>query len=90
MDNLQQLLNKLSQLITLENERTREEIAGFIVGELIGDYEEKYKDLYEKHPELQRIADLASDLEWSNGNPSELETMWQEMCSLIRNTSAYS
>ena len=80
------LINKLSQLIELEGEKTREQIASFIVGELIGDYDGKYQGLEEKYPDIRRIAELASDLEWSNGTYSQLEKMWSEMCRLIRDS----
>lgn len=78
-------MNKLLQYIKLEDQNTREEIASFIVGELIGDYDKKYTHQLSNNLSLQRIADLASDLEWSNGSPEELDAMWQEMCSLIKN-----
>lgn len=79
------LFTKLSHLIALEGVNSREEVAGFIVGELIGDYDGTYEGLQEKCPIIGRIADLASDLEWSNGSSGELDAMWQEMCDLIRN-----
>lgn len=80
----EQLQNKLAQLVALEGEKSREQIAGYIVGELIGDYDKKYEELLKTYPSLERIADLASDLEWSNGSKDELEELWQEMCSLIK------
>lgn len=83
MDNLHTLIEKLNELLSLEGVNTREEIAGFIVGELIGDPDGKYKDLESAHPAVARIADLASDLEWSNGSAEELERMWQEMKQAI-------
>ena len=78
------LFNALSRLITTENTRTREQIASSIVDEHIGDYENKYQGLQEKFSSVKRIADLASDLEWSNGSEEQLEKMWQEMCDLIK------
>lgn len=83
MDNLHTLIEKLTGFLSLEGVNTREEIAGFIVGELIGDPDSKYKDLENTHLDVAQIADLASDLEWSNGSTEELERMWQEMKQAI-------
>lgn len=33
--------------------------------------------------DVARIADLASDLEWSNGSPEELDAMWGELKRLV-------
>lgn len=90
MDSINFLKERLSKFIELEGEKTREEIAGYIVGELIGDASERYEGLEEKYSNVARIADLASDLEWSNGSPSELESMWQEMRDLIKKLAATS
>ena len=83
MDNLHTLIEKLNEFLSLEGVNTREEIAGFIVGELIGDPDGKYKDLEDANPEIAQIGNLASDLEWSNGSAEELERMWQEMKQAI-------
>ncbi len=84
MNGIHQLAKKLSELIALEGENTREEIAGYIVGELVGDYDGTYKELQEKYPDLERIADLASDLEWSNGSTEQLQEMWKELKRLVQ------
>lgn len=90
MKNIDLLKNKLTELISLEGEKSREEIAGYIVGELIGDARGRYENLEEEHPNITRIADLASDLEWSNGSSNELESMWQELKDLIEKLSKTS
>ena len=81
--NISQLSHKLLHLISLENKNTHEEIAGFIVGELIGDYENKYETLLEDNPSVRKIADIASDLEWSNGSQEQLDKMWLDLKNLI-------
>ena len=87
---MDQLSKKLLHSIELEGEKSHEEIAGFIVGELIGDYEDSYRGLLEKDPSVRHIADIASDLEWSNGSRDQLDRMWSEMRSLIEGLSSKS
>jgi len=83
MNNLAFLAKRLREFVALEGQKTREEIAGYIVGELICDYDRRYEDLERDRVDVERIGDLASDLEWSNGSPDDLESMWQELKSLI-------
>ena len=83
MDAINKLAKKLSGFIELENKKTHEEIAAYIVGELIGDYDGIYAGLSSTNKDVERIADLASDLEWSNGSPKELEVMWTELKGLV-------
>lgn len=59
-------------------------LAGYVVGELLGDYDNIYEKLREDNPKVERIADLASDLEWSNGSEEELDAMWQELKTLTQ------
>lgn len=73
------LKQKLHECIALENTRSARDIAGFIVGEYIGDYENKYEDLEDNDINLQRIGELAGDLEISNGNEQELAAMWIQL-----------
>ncbi len=88
MDNINLLTAKLSELIALEGTKTREEITGYIVGELLGNPEGKYDGLEDDHPNIKRIGDLASDLEWSNGSEEELQVMWKELKQLIDDITA--
>lgn len=85
MSNISHLTKKLAAFISLKDEKTHEEIAAYIVGELLGDYEGRYKGLIDDNPDVARIADLASDLEWSNGSSEQLASMWQELIELIKN-----
>lgn len=85
MDNLDVLSSKLTKFLSLEGIKTREEIAAYVVGELIGDINEAYVGLENTNPDVARIADLSSDLEWSNGSPEELDAMWGELKSTILN-----
>ncbi len=80
---LKKLISKLSEFIAMDSENNHEQIAGFIVGELIGDYDDKYGKLRKEYPEVERIAELASDLEWSNGSGDDLGAMWTELISLV-------
>ena len=83
MDNLNILINKLLQILSLESEKSRETLAGYIVGEVGGDYDDKYQGLTKKYSEVERIYDLAADLEWSNGNEKQLSEMWNELKRLV-------
>ena len=42
-----------------------------------------YEELIENNFKVQQIANLASDLEWSNGSEVQLEYMWQELKNFI-------
>lgn len=82
MKNIHYLVDRISEFLNLED-KTREEIAAYIVGELIGDSEGRYKGLEDTYPDVARIADLASDLEWSNGTTEELDLMWGELIQRV-------
>lgn len=69
------LVEKLNEIIALENTASAETLGGYIVGELLGDYDNVYAELNETNPVVQRIGDLAIDLEISNGNTEELQGM---------------
>ena len=71
------LIPKLKAIIALEGTESVETLSGYIVGEILGDYEGIYESLYENDPVVEQIAELASDLEWSNGQPEDLPVMWE-------------
>jgi hypothetical protein len=77
------LAKKLNEIIALEEATPIEILSGYVVGELLGDYDSVYTELNETDPTVQRIGDLASDLEVSNGNLEELQRMWRELKVLI-------
>ena len=59
-------------------------LSAYIVGELVGDYDNVYEKLLENDSRVQRISDLAIDLEWSNGyDELDLQDMWRELKNLI-------
>lgn len=84
MTPLQKLLIFIDEILQEEQSTSREVLAGYVVGELIGDYDNIYEKLLEDNPKVERIADLASDLEWSNGSEEELHAMWQELKTLTQ------
>ena len=84
MTPLQKLLIFIDEILQEEQSTSREVLAGYVVGELLGDYDNIYEKLREDNPKVERIADLASDLEWSNGSEEELDAMWQELKSLTQ------
>ncbi len=84
MTPLQKLLIFIDEILQEEQSTSREVLAGYIVGELLGDYDNIYEKLREDNPKVERIADLASDLEWSNGSEEELDAMWQELKTLTQ------
>lgn len=73
------LVTFLSEILREEQGKSREVLAGYIVGELIGDSDNVYHQLLNDDQSVARIADLASDLEWSNGSEEQLNAMWQEL-----------
>lgn len=83
MTPLEKLTAKLHEILQNEGKEPIDVIASYIVGELIGDYDGIYAELDETNPTVQRIGDLASDLEISNGNDEELAAMWDELKKLI-------
>jgi len=85
MTALQRLSKFLQDAIAQDGEKSVETLAGYIVGELIGDYDNVYTELMKSNPDVKRIGDLASDLEWSNGSKQELEDIWTELKQLSIN-----
>jgi flagellar biosynthesis/type III secretory pathway chaperone len=83
MDNLNHLLRKLEKILALEKSESRETLSAYIVGELICDYDDRYKKLIKQNIHVAKIADLAADLEWSNGNEKQLSEMWNELKRLV-------
>ncbi len=84
MTPLQKLLIFIDEILQEDQSTSREVLAGYVVGELLGDYDNIYEKLREDNPKVERIADLASDLEWSNGSEEELDAMWQELKTLTQ------
>ena len=85
MTALQRLSKFLQDAIAQDGEKSVETLAGYIVGELIGDYDNVYTELMKSNPDVKRIGDLASDLEWTNGSKQELEDIWTELKQLSIN-----
>lgn len=82
MNAIQILKNKLTEIIKQEESTDVETLAGYIVGELLGDYDGTYAELNESNATVQRIGELAADLERSNGDENQLAAMWDELKSL--------
>ena len=84
MDPKQRLIKFLDEeVLPAEKTESRETLAAYIVGELVGDYDNVYEKLLENDSRVQRISDLAIDLEWSNGPEVQLEYMWRKLKNLI-------
>ena len=85
MDPKQRLIKFLDeQTLQAEKTESRETLAAYIVGELVGDCDNVYEKLLENDSRVQRISDLAIDLEWSNGyDELDLQDMWRELKNLI-------
>jgi hypothetical protein len=82
MSAILQLKKRLSEIIALEDAQPIETLGGYIVGELLGDYDNTYAELNESNPTVQKIGSLASDIEIANGTPLQLQAMWQEIKDL--------
>lgn len=76
-------MKKLNEIIVQEQSTSIETLGGYIVGEILGDYEKKYVELNKTNSTVQRIGDLASDIEISNGSLEELQGMWTELKQLV-------
>ena len=85
MDPKQRLIKFLDEeRVPAEKTESRETLAAYIVGELVGDYDNVYEKLLENDSRVQRISNLAIDLEWSNGyDELDLQDMWRELKNLI-------
>ena len=84
MDPKQRLIKFLDEeVLPAEKTESRETLAAYIVGELVGDCDNVYEKLLENNFKVQQISDIASDLEWSNGSEVQLEYMWRELKNLI-------
>ena len=84
MNPKQRLIKFLDEeVLPAEKTESRETLAAYIVGELVCDYDDIYEELIENNFKVQQIANLASDLEWSNGSEVQLEYMWQELKNFI-------
>ena len=85
MDPKQRLIKFLDEeILSAEKTESRETLAAYIVGELVGDCDNVYEKLLENDSRVQRISDLAIDLEWSNGyDELDLQDMWRKLKNLI-------
>lgn len=83
MDAIQTLKLKLSEIIGQEDSTEVTVLASYIVGELLGDYDGVYAELNEKNPAVQRIGELAADIEIANGSEEQLSVMWEELKELV-------
>lgn len=90
MTPIKKLAAFLREVITQENNKSSQTLAGYVVGELVGNYDNTYADLLKTNPDIERIGDLASDLEWSNGSTEELKQMWQELKGIVANLKQLS
>jgi len=84
MNNIHMLVKELHDIIAQESTTSVEILSSYIVGELLGDYDGKYADLYANNTTVKRIGDLAGDLETSNGSTNQLLEMWNELKGLVQ------
>lgn len=82
MSQLKQIVDRLEDVISLENTTSLDQLGSYIVGALVID--DNGNVFTETNPTLTRIADLGSDLETSNGTPEQLSLMWDEIKSLVQ------
>jgi hypothetical protein len=87
MNEVSILVAKLNGIIELESTVPLETLGSYIVGELLGDYDGTYAKLNETNLKVQKIGDLASDIEISNGTPDQLSYMWGELKQLVQEIS---
>jgi hypothetical protein len=81
MDALQKIIKRLNEIVNLENKEPLDQLGSYIVGALIAD-DEGYK-ISQSNELLQKIADLGSDLEISNGGSEWMQKDWQEVKELV-------
>lgn len=72
-----ELIKRLDNIISQENKKPLKTLAGFIVGEIIVDYDNVgFRELYESDDNIVKLSANAESLEWENGDPEEL---WSEV-----------
>lgn len=84
--NLQLLKKRLLMIIDDDDgENDIETVSGYIVGELLGDYDDKYEILIRSNPKVAAIAELASDLEISKSyNTQGAKERFDHMKQLVK------
>lgn len=70
----------------MEGKEPLDQLGSYIVGALIVD--EIGFELYQSNETVERIAELGSDLEISNGSNEELQEMWEEIKALVAKLDA--
>lgn len=76
-------LTFLNEIVVEESNESLEVLGGYIIGQIFGVYDGEYDDLYEEDKDIQRIVNLAGDLETSNGTEEQLAAMWEEIKSTV-------
>jgi hypothetical protein len=70
---------RLKEIISLEGQKPINVLASYILGATLLDD----ADLYSDHPIIQRIGDLASDIEIRNSGSEWTQTNWTELKTLV-------
>lgn len=74
----QTLINQLEKIIASESTESLTLLGSYVLGAIFTESQ----DLYESNPIVERISDLASDLETSNGDTQELQKSWETIKTL--------
>lgn len=82
---LLELITFLDDVVAQENDTPLSKRGSFIVGEILGDYSDKYGELYATNEDVQKIADNASDIEISNGDANQLDELWDDIKRHLQN-----
>jgi hypothetical protein len=86
MSKFQGIVKRLNEIIDMEGKEPLDQLGSYIVGALIVD--EIGFELYQSNETVERIAELGSDLEISNGSNEELQEMWEEIKALVAKLDA--
>ena len=82
MNPLKKLAAFLDKNLKFDGEKTRKEIAGYIVGELCIDPDGTYEKLIEENSIVCEIESLASDIARLNGTEDDMRVMWNRLVYL--------
>lgn len=88
MEPIQHLVKVLQNFIAQEGKRSIQDISYDIVGHVLGytseDPDHTFAKIYHEDDLVQKITDLAGNVEVSNGTEQQLAEMWAELKRLVR------
>lgn len=81
MDKLKSIIQRLNEIVSMENNQPLDQLGSYLIGTLVVD--DEADKLCETNETLARIAELGGDLETSNGGSEWMQKNWQEVKALV-------